>query len=132
MKKLNLFFCKFQNRKVLAFTLIELLVAIAIVGVLSAFVFVSLSQAINTANDTKRKSDLSAIQKAILMYSVQNNQDLPSLDSDCDICDSCPGLAKTFILIWPNIFPMYLLIQKQTVFTNTTLFLNKTIPCVQF
>jgi len=94
-------------KKLLAFTLIELLVVIAIVGVLSAFVFVSLNQAINTANDAKRKADLSAIQKAILMYSVQNNQDLPSLDSDCDICDSCPeaceNLYSNLVQYLPNV-----------------------------
>jgi general secretion pathway protein G len=52
------------------FTLIELLVVIAIVGILSGFVFVSLSSAINASKDAKRKADISSIQKALMMYSA--------------------------------------------------------------
>ncbi|MFA5087170.1 MAG: DUF2341 domain-containing protein [Candidatus Paceibacterota bacterium] len=51
-----------------AFTLIELLVTIAIVGILAGFIFISMTDSLNSANDARRKSDLSAIQKALLMY----------------------------------------------------------------
>jgi prepilin-type N-terminal cleavage/methylation domain-containing protein len=57
-----------MRRKQLAFTLIELLVVIAIVGILAGFVFVSMSGGIASAQDAKRKTDLSSIQKAIFMY----------------------------------------------------------------
>jgi uncharacterized protein (TIGR02145 family)/prepilin-type N-terminal cleavage/methylation domain-containing protein len=56
-----------------AFTLIELLVVISIIGILSGFVFVSMNGAINLAKDVKRKADVETIQKAILIYSIQNN-----------------------------------------------------------
>jgi len=56
-----------------AFTLIELLVVLAIIGILSGFVFVSMNGAINLAKDVKRKADVETIQKAILIYSIQNN-----------------------------------------------------------
>jgi general secretion pathway protein G len=69
-----------MNEKIKAFTLIELLVVIVIVGVLSGFLFVSLSSAINAANDAKRKADLSGIQKALLVYSTNNNS-YPSGDT---------------------------------------------------
>jgi prepilin-type N-terminal cleavage/methylation domain-containing protein len=70
-----------------AFTLIELLVVIAIVGVLSGFVFVSLTNSIGAAQDAKRKADLSQIQKALLMYQVENNG-YPILSS-CTIGAGC-------------------------------------------
>jgi type II secretion system protein G len=55
------------------FTLIELLVVIAIVGILSGFVIVSMSSAINAAKDAKIKSDIGTITKAILVYAANNN-----------------------------------------------------------
>jgi prepilin-type N-terminal cleavage/methylation domain-containing protein len=60
-----------------AFTLIELLIVIAIVGILSGFVIVSMNGAINSAKDARRKADLSTISKAILEYSAQNNNAYP-------------------------------------------------------
>ncbi|MFA5086966.1 MAG: DUF2341 domain-containing protein [Candidatus Paceibacterota bacterium] len=56
-----------------AFTLIELLVTIAIVGLLSGFIFVSMLNAINSGNDARRKSDLAAIEKALLAYQAEGN-----------------------------------------------------------
>ncbi|MFA5368870.1 MAG: DUF2341 domain-containing protein [Candidatus Paceibacterota bacterium] len=70
-----------------AFTLIELLVVIAIVGILSGLVFVSMSGAIDAAKDAKRKTDLSAIQKALTMYQSSNGS-YPILAS-CTIGSSC-------------------------------------------
>jgi prepilin-type N-terminal cleavage/methylation domain-containing protein len=73
-----------------AFTLIELLVVIAIVGVLSGFIFVSMTGAINSAKDAKRKADLAAIENAILIYKTNNNG-LPSSGANCNICNGCSG-----------------------------------------
>jgi prepilin-type N-terminal cleavage/methylation domain-containing protein len=61
-----------KSKHLIAFTLIELLVVIAIVGILSGFVLVSLNSATNAANDARRKSDLSQIVKALLVYNTSN------------------------------------------------------------
>ncbi len=45
---------------------------IAIVGILSGFVLVSLNSATDSANDARRKSDLSQIVKALLVYNTSN------------------------------------------------------------
>jgi type II secretion system protein G len=55
------------------FTLIELLVVIAIVGILSGFVVVSMSSAINAAKDAKIKSDIGTLSKALLVYAANNS-----------------------------------------------------------
>ncbi|MFA5178385.1 MAG: prepilin-type N-terminal cleavage/methylation domain-containing protein [Candidatus Paceibacterota bacterium] len=65
----------------LAFTLIELLVVIAIVGILSGFIIVSLSGATNAAKDAKVKSDIGALERALMVYGVQNNNTYPSTDT---------------------------------------------------
>ncbi len=56
-----------------AFTLIELLVVVAIVGILSGFIFVSMNDTIDMSKDAKRKVDTATIEKVILMYSIRNN-----------------------------------------------------------
>jgi prepilin-type N-terminal cleavage/methylation domain-containing protein len=61
-----------KSKHIVAFTLIELLVVIAIVGILSGFVLVSLNSATNQATDARRKSDLSQIVKALLVYNTSN------------------------------------------------------------
>jgi prepilin-type N-terminal cleavage/methylation domain-containing protein len=55
------------------FTLIELLVVIAVVGVLASLVLVSLNSARVKSRDAKRKTDLTALQKAIELYYTTNN-----------------------------------------------------------
>ena len=70
-----------------AFTLIELLVVIAIVGILSGFVFIQLTRAVDQANDARRKVDVASIEKAILMYTTQSNGVLPSTDTSGSACN---------------------------------------------
>lgn len=48
-----------------AFTLIELLVVIAIIGVLATFIVASFTSAQQKSRDSRRKSDLDAIKKAL-------------------------------------------------------------------
>lgn len=67
-----------------SFTLIELLVVISIIGILSGFLFVSMSDAINSAKDVRRKVDLETIQKSIFIYAVQHDNTYPS-GSNCNI-----------------------------------------------
>lgn len=54
------------------FTLIELLVAISIVGVLAGLGTIAYSKAQSSARDTKRKSDLNDVKKALYSYRTDN------------------------------------------------------------
>jgi prepilin-type N-terminal cleavage/methylation domain-containing protein len=83
-----------MHKKFQAFTLIELLVVIAIIGVLGGFIFVSMTGAINNAKDARRKADLAAIESAVLMYSTNHANALPSTDTDCNICNGCSGACS--------------------------------------
>jgi len=110
MKKGNLknirhfaFFDKFQNKKISGFTLIELLVVIAIVGILSGLIFVSMSGAINSANDAKRKTNVDALRKAVMMYGAGNSA-YPIQTTLCTIgggTTPCSVLATALV---PNYF----------------------------
>lgn len=55
------------------FTLIELLVAIAIIGLLSSAVLVSLTNFRTKARDARRISDVDALVKAIQIYNINND-----------------------------------------------------------
>ncbi len=61
---------KFSKNK--GFTIIEIMVTIAIIGLLSAIVIVSMRQANSMAQDRERISDLAQIQFALKLYKVQN------------------------------------------------------------
>ena len=65
------------NKK--GFTLIELLVVIGILAILFAITLIAINPAkqFAQANDTKRRSDVSAILNAIGQYSVDNSGQLP-------------------------------------------------------
>ncbi len=60
-----------MNKK--GFTLIELLVVIAIIGLLSTLAVVALNSAREQARDSKRVSDMKAIQTALESYFSQND-----------------------------------------------------------
>lgn len=60
------------------FTLIEILVVVAIIGMLSIVVVISLNQARAKGRDAKRKSDMGQVQKALELYANDNNGTYPS------------------------------------------------------
>ena len=79
-----------------AFTLIEILVVIAIIGILSAIVYASFSQARAQSRDKQRVVDLGQIQLALKLYQTQNGH--YPLENDGfsggtvgKICKSCSG-----------------------------------------
>ena len=56
------------------FTLIELLVVLAIIGLLASLILTSAATARSRSRDTKRKTDIAQIQKALELYYGNNNQ----------------------------------------------------------
>ncbi len=79
------------------FTLIELLVVVAIIGLLSAVVLVSLNSARKSAYDAKRKADLKQIANAMELY-YDTNAAYPTL-STTDPC-SVQGVASCTTTTW--------------------------------
>ena len=70
---------KYKNNK--AFTLIELLVTIAIIALLAAIIFASLSNAREKSQDTHKISEAKEVEKAIELYRLDNNFSTPSFAS---------------------------------------------------
>jgi len=63
-----------RNNDSRGFTLIELLIVIAIIGILSATVLVSLNSAREKGRDARRQSDLKSIQTALELYYFDNGK----------------------------------------------------------
>jgi prepilin-type N-terminal cleavage/methylation domain-containing protein len=89
------------NYKHTAFTLIELLVVIAIAGIISGIVIVLMSGATTAANDTKRKTHVDAIRKAVIYYSALNNGSYP-IELGCNIGNNCTNLDLALSELLPN------------------------------
>ncbi|MDD5639744.1 MAG: prepilin-type N-terminal cleavage/methylation domain-containing protein [Candidatus Pacebacteria bacterium] len=68
-----------------SFTLIELLVVIAIIGILAGILIISMGSATDSANDARRKADISSINKAIIAYGAQHNGIYPIQATECTI-----------------------------------------------
>lgn len=62
------------------FTLIELLIVIAIIGILTALVTTNLQAARSRARDTRRKSDLRAVEQSLRLY-YNDNKSFPTTDN---------------------------------------------------
>ncbi len=84
------------------FTLIELLIVVAIIGLLSAVVLVSLNSARRSANDAKRKADLKQIANAMEMY-YDTNSTYPTVASPggCTVA-SCANTTCT-TAVWTTL-----------------------------
>ena len=55
------------------FTLLELLIVIVIIGILALLIIPNLTSAPKKARDTKRKTDITTMRKALEEYFVNNN-----------------------------------------------------------
>ena len=66
------------------FTLIELLIVIAIMGIMSTIVVVSVNpgRQLAKARDSERQTDLVAILAAIMQYASEHSGDLPDTDGN--------------------------------------------------
>ncbi|MFA5086340.1 MAG: type II secretion system protein [Candidatus Paceibacterota bacterium] len=78
-----------------AFTLVELLVIIAIIGILSSFIFIQTNNAVNSGKDSKRKSDVALLASGIHVYSI--GSDLIE-SSGCRINVDCPSTVNQALL----------------------------------
>lgn len=112
-------------KKQKAFTLIELLVVIVIIGILSGFVIVSLSQGVAAAQDAKKKSDLAAVQRALLIYQVANNS-YPTEESECSIGNDCLSLEEALVPIYLQEMPDIPVDADYTYISNGSTFTIKT------
>lgn len=67
-----------------AFTLMELLLVVAIIGILSTVLIVSVNpvRQLAKARDAERQSELTAILSSILQYSSEHSGDLPDTDGN--------------------------------------------------
>lgn len=93
------------------FTLIELLVVIGILTILFAIVLIAInpSRQFKQANNTQRRSDVSAILNAVSQYAADNNGQLPSgvpstetnIGSGTGDADICSDLVDTYIAEMP-------------------------------
>ena len=85
------------------FTLIELLVVIGILAILLAITLIAINPArqFGQANDTKRRSDLTAILNAIGQYSASNSGNLPT-----EVAALAVTAVPTYVTINSTNFPL--------------------------
>ena len=82
------------------FTLIEVLVVIVIVGILSSFLIISISNVITLADDAKIKNDINSLQKVLLSYKTLYGL-APQESDECEIGNNCTVLQGDLI---PNYY----------------------------
>lgn len=92
------------------FTLIELLIVIAIIGILTAIVTTNLQAVRQRARDTRRKSDLRAIQQSLRLY-YNDAKSFPrsTVSFDIDGCGATPcswgGAFSNSSAVYMNALP---------------------------
>lgn len=65
-----------------AFTLLEVLVVVAIIGVLAALLLPVISSARQSADSARCASNLSSLGKALMLYTTENNGQIPAWQTD--------------------------------------------------
>jgi prepilin-type N-terminal cleavage/methylation domain-containing protein len=102
-----------MKRTASGFTLIELLVVVAIIGLLSSIVLVSLTSARAKARDAKRAEGMHQIQTALELYANDHNGNYPTTSGwagmDCGYasCNSQTAFLNstfvpTYLPSWPR------------------------------
>ncbi|MFA5715937.1 MAG: type II secretion system protein, partial [Candidatus Paceibacterota bacterium] len=86
-----------------SFTLIEILVAIAVIGILSGLIVVSLKGASSASYDAKRKTDIDALRTVIISYGTTGTYPIEAL---CNIGSSCSNLTSALIPEYFSSFPV--------------------------
>jgi len=76
------------------FTLLELLIVIGLIGILVSISAVSYSSAQKKTRDSRRKSDIKAIQNALEQYYADNNGLYPSVSYNNLAVQYLPGTTK--------------------------------------
>ncbi len=100
------------------FTLVEMLVVIALLGVIATAIIIGINPVaqINKTNDAHRKSDLSAIQKALELY-YQDNGNYPPSSADFKIYINSTAIS------WGSSWSPYITkLPKDTSPTNTYIY----------
>ena len=77
------------------FTLLELLIVIVIIAILALLILPNLTSAPKKARDTTRKTDITAIRKALEEYFVSNNVYPASSTWQTDLSSGSAPLMKT-------------------------------------
>lgn len=67
-----------QPKRAQGFTIVELLIVIVVIGILAAITIVAYNGVQNRALDTRRKSDIASIQKALAQYAAVNDGQYPT------------------------------------------------------
>lgn len=86
-----------QRRTSSGFTLIELLVIIAIIGILSSIVLVSLNTARTKAKDTQRVTELRELSKALTAYFVDTGSFPPNVYSGVEVRSNDPNFLPMLV-----------------------------------
>jgi prepilin-type N-terminal cleavage/methylation domain-containing protein len=92
-----------RSMKNKAFTLIELLVVIAIIGILSGLIVISMNASVNSANDTKRKANIDAIRKALVIEKVFGLYPIQTVP--CEVGNNCNNLSSVLIPTYFSTLP---------------------------
>lgn len=85
-----------MDRSPKGFTLVELLIVIAIIGILSATVLVSLNQTRVKARDALRQSDLKQVRTALEIYYFENGE-YPAHGSNTRLAEIASALTPKYI-----------------------------------